>query len=81
MCGMRRQSRSPNMQVYWRANQFPCSRFGSGIFMGRRREEEEEVDDGTELPDNERDKLQYLKDRYKPTHTSGVDGIEGPCGK
>lgn len=78
---MRRQSRSPNMQVYWRANQFPCSGFGSDIFMKGKREDEEVDDDETELPDNERDKLQYLKDRYKPTLTSGVDGLEGPCGK
>lgn len=75
----RRQSRSPNRQVYWRANQFPSARTGGPIVSGVTQQNAESETD--ELPEPEKSKLEYLRNRFRPTDTSGVDGSQGPCGQ
>lgn len=75
----RKQSRSVNKQVYWRANQFPGARMGVSNLTGCQPKTDEQPE--TDRTEEEQQKLDYLKNRFKSTDTSGVDGPTGPCGE
>lgn len=75
----RQQSRSPNQTIFWKPNQFPAARIGD--ITRTSFEEVQHAEEEPTITDAEKAKREYLRNRFKPTDTSGVDGPEGPCGE
>lgn len=76
----RQQSRSPNQYLHWKPNQFPKSRIGD-ITRTSFETIENVEDTDNDITDEEQSKREYLRNRFKSTDRSGVDGPSGPCGE